>query len=59
VSFKPKKNQLRLELKLPETDDIDAKIEQSGLDTLEYNARWGFYRIRLTKQDLTAKAEVL
>lgn len=59
VTFRPKKNQLNLELKLPETDDLDAKIESAGIETLEYNKRWGAYRLRLTKNDVKGKADVL
>jgi predicted transport protein len=59
VSFRPKKNQLNLELKLPQSDDIDAKIEEAGIETLEYSQRWGRYGLRLTKNDIRAKAAVL
>lgn len=59
VSFRPKKNQINLELKLPETDDISAKIENSGIEALEYNKRWGLYKLRLTKNDVKGKSEIL
>jgi hypothetical protein len=38
---------------------VTAKIEQAGLDALEYNARWEWYRLRLTAPDVKGKAEVL
>lgn len=59
VTFRPKKDQVRLELKLPETDDIDAKIEEAGFDALEYNKRWGLYRLRLTKEQVKTKADTI
>jgi predicted transport protein len=59
VSFRPKKNQLNFELKLPQSDQIDEKVEATGLETLEYNKRWGQYRLRLTKEDIKNKADVL
>jgi len=59
VSFRPKKNQINLEIKLPETDDINMKIENAGLETLEYNKRWGLYRLRLTKNDVKNKSEMV
>lgn len=59
VSFRPKKNQLNLELKLPQTDDLDAKIEGAGFEALEYNKRWGLYRLRLSKEHVKSKAEVI
>jgi hypothetical protein len=34
-------------------------IEKAGLDVLEYNKRWGLYRLRLSKEDIAAKVLVL
>ena len=59
ITFRPRKNQLHFELKLPQSDELDAKIEQTGLETLEYNKRWGLYRLRLTKDDVKSKGIVL
>ncbi len=59
VTFRPKKNQLTLELKLPQSAELDAKIDAAELDTLEYNKRWGIYRLRLTKDDVESKADVI
>ena len=59
VRFRPKKNQLNFEIKLPQTDDLDIKIDDAGLDTLEYNKRWGLYRLRLTKDDIESKSDFL
>jgi predicted transport protein len=59
VVFRPKKNQLNFDLKLPQSDELDAKIDEAGLDSLEYDKRWGLYRLRLTKDDLRSKADVL
>jgi hypothetical protein len=56
VTFRPRKNQLNFELKLPQSDDLDAKIEQAGIETMEYNKRWGLY---LTKEDIKSKGAVL
>jgi hypothetical protein len=59
VTFRPKKNHLTLEMKIPQSDAIDEKIEGAGLETLEYNKRWGQYRLRLTQEDIRSKAETL
>ena len=59
VMFRPKKNQLNFEFKLPQTDELDAKIDEADLNTLEYNKRWGLYRLRLTKDDIKSKSDVL
>ncbi|MDB5601144.1 MAG: hypothetical protein JWN71_3188 [Xanthobacteraceae bacterium] len=59
VSFRPKRSTVTLEIKLPQTDDIDAKIDQAGLDMLGYNARWELYRLRLAPADIAGKVEIL
>jgi predicted transport protein len=59
VTFRPKKGQLNFELKLPQSDQLDAKIEQAGIETLEYNKRWNLYRLRLTKDDIKSKGTLL
>jgi predicted transport protein len=59
VSFRPKKSTITLEIQLPQTGDVDAKIEQAGLETLEYSSRWGRYRLRLAVRDLKDKTDVL
>lgn len=59
VSFKPKKNHTILELGLPQTDELDNKIDDAGLDTLEYNKNWRRYRLRLKEEDIKSKSEIL
>jgi predicted transport protein len=59
VVFRPQKNQLNFELKMPQSDELDAKIEGAGLQTLEYSKRWGLYRLRLTKEDIKTNAAIL
>lgn len=55
---RPKKDWLRFEPRLERSDEIHAKPEHAGFDVMEYDSRWGRYRIRLTKADF-AKAEPL
>jgi len=59
VTFRPKKNTLNFELKLSQTDQLDTKIDAAALDTLEYNKKWGLYRLRLTTKDIKTKSEIL
>ena len=59
VEFKPQKNVLKLELALPQTDDLDSKIEAAGFDAMDYDNQWRHYRLRLTKADLSSKADSL
>ena len=41
VQFRAKKNNLRLELRLLETPEITDMLDQSGLDLMDYDKRWG------------------
>ncbi len=59
VSFSPKKNLILFRLQLPQTDEFDRKIEETGLDTLEYNKHWRLYQLRLTEEDIESKSEIL
>lgn len=59
VEFKPQKNVLKLELALPQTEDLDAKVEGGGFDAMDYDNQWNHYRLRLTKADISTKKDTL
>jgi hypothetical protein len=50
--FKPKKQWLGLELALDRSDEIQARLDEAGVDAMDYDNRWGKYRLRLAKEDL-------
>jgi hypothetical protein len=56
VSFRPKRQFLRVEARVPQSEETDSLLEEAGLDLMPY--KYGKYRIRLTKADL-AKHEAL
>ena len=51
VIFRPKKDWLRLEVRLDRSDETQAQLDGSGLDIMDYDSRWGRYKIRLAKGD--------
>jgi predicted transport protein len=59
VSFRPKKDWLRVEIKLERSDEIQRQLEASGLDVMDYDGRWGQYRVRLGKEDLAKHKDFL
>jgi predicted transport protein len=59
VAFRPKKQFVTLEPKIPRSDDIDGRLDEAGLDTLEYSSRWNHYRIRLTEKDIKANEPLI
>lgn len=52
VIFRPKKDWVRCEVRLERSDEMQAKLENEGLDVMEYDDRWGRYRIRLAEGDV-------
>jgi hypothetical protein len=52
ISCMPKKNYLRLEIKLPRTLETDEILKVSELETMSYDSHWGNYRLRLAIDDI-------
>jgi len=59
VQFRPQKNAIRIEPRIPKTDVIEQRIEAAGLDVMDYDTRWGRYRIRLGKGEVKKHQDVL
>lgn len=58
VIFRPKKDWVRLELRIDRSEEVQSKLDEAGIDVMDYDTRWGRYRIRLGKGDVM-KHEVL
>jgi len=59
VIFRPKREWLRVELRLEKTAEMDAKLEEAGLDVMDYDTKWGKYRIRITRDEFKKHEELL
>jgi len=59
VQFRPQKNAIRIEPRLSRSDVVEQKIESAGLDVMDYDNRWGRYRLRLSKGEVKKHAAVL
>ena len=57
--FRPQKLALRVEVRLPQSQEVEASIEAAGLDVMDYDKRWGRYRLRIGKGEVQKCAEVL
>lgn len=57
--MRPQKNGMRLELNLPKDEETDDIITAADLDILDYDKRWGKYRIKLTASSIQEKSDVL
>lgn len=59
VIFRPKKDWLRCEPRLERSDEIQTKLEEAGVDVMEYDRRWSRYRLRLAKGDVKKHEHLL
>lgn len=59
VIFRATKEHLKVEPRLPQSAETQALLESEGLDAMDYDARWGRYRIRVTPDELKSKGEAL
>jgi hypothetical protein len=50
--LRPRRSALNVDIRLPQSDELDKAIADSNIDILEYDKRWGAYRIKLTKKDI-------
>lgn len=57
--FRPMKKVMGLELKLSQSEETQAQIDEAGFDDMGYDARWGNFRLRLTKNEIKSKKEIL
>lgn len=59
VTFRARKDFLIAEFRIPRTDELTARIDATGIDRMEYDKRWGRYRMRLTKDDIETHRDLL
>lgn len=59
VIMRPKKTFIRFEPRLKQADPTTEWLEEAGLDVMEYDKRWGRYRIRLRPGEIETKKEML
>jgi len=59
VQFRPQKAVIRFEPRLMNTPETQERLESAGLDVMDYDTRWGRYRIRLHPGDVEKNREIL
>ena len=59
VTFRPQKGSLRFEPRLKNTPETTTFLGSAGLDVMDYDNRWGRYRIRLQSGDVDKYRKVL
>ncbi|HZL79771.1 MAG TPA: hypothetical protein VFC17_13120 [Candidatus Limnocylindrales bacterium] len=59
VVFRPKKGFIRFEPRLKDSQEMQERLEAAGLDVMDYDQRWGRYRIRLQPNDFEKNKKIL
>ncbi|HEX4794217.1 MAG TPA: hypothetical protein VH370_10525 [Humisphaera sp.] len=59
VVFRAKKNFLKIEPRMPQSEDITKQLEDSGLDMMDYDNTWGRYRVRVNPADFQQHEQAL
>jgi len=57
--FRARKSSLNMELRLKQSDEIKKMLEEAGLDLMNYDKKWGRYRIKLSKQEVNKHKELI
>ena len=57
--FRPKKNFIGLEIKMPQTEENDEIINQAEIANLDYSKRYGYYRLSIYERDLEEKSDLI
>ena len=59
IIFRPKKGFIRFEPRLKDSPETQERLENAGLEVMDYDTRWGRYRIRLQPGEIEKNKEVL
>ena len=59
AKFIARKSGLNMELRLKQSDEIEKMLEEAGLDLMNYDKKWGRYRIKLSKQEVNKHKELI
>src|SRR5690554_4490437 len=57
--FRAKKSSMLLEIRLKHSPEIQEKLDNAKLDTMDYDNKWGRYRIRVDKNDISKNKDLL
>lgn len=56
---KPIRSALKLDIKIPQSEEVDQLIDDSGIDVLDYDKRWSAYRLKLSEKDISDHTELI
>ena len=59
VRFRPQKSALRFQVNIEESEEVNQKLENAGIDVLDYDRKWKQYRIKLTEHEIKEHKDLL
>lgn len=59
MSFKPRKQHLQVEFKIPRSDELSARVEDSGLETLTYDNTFRRFRVKISAGEIEKNSQML
>lgn len=59
VTLIPRKAHVIMTIRLPQTNETDAQLEEAGIETLSYETQWRQYRVRLETESDDKQRELL
>jgi len=59
VIFRPKKSHVGVEFRIPRSEELNQRLEDSDIEMLSYDVKYGNYRIRVDQEDLEVRADLL
>jgi hypothetical protein len=57
--FRPRRNSINLEVRIKYSEQLETELEEAGLDLLDYDKKWGKYRLRLNEESITEHQDIL
>jgi hypothetical protein len=59
VSFTPRKKHMIWEVRIDRSEELEARLEESGLTLLAYDKQWKKYRLQIVPGDLKAQQALI
>ena len=59
ATCRPQKSGMRLHIKIPQSDELDESLDNKGIDVLDYEKKWGVYRLKLDAERINEHREFL
>jgi predicted transport protein len=59
VVFRPRKHGILVDIKMPQSVEVDELFERGGMDDMDYLKRWGIYRVKLSQDEIRKNMDLL